>query len=583
MTFGQTTRTEASISKERMKLSLHPENWLAKPHEFRHLAGMLIALHLGLWWDFGSGGSRALILAHLGLFLIWQPLLRVDERLKRGRVVVVVVAAVGFALWANLWLTAFWLLLLIGLVSGRLAERRSHRIAFMVALVFLVMELLIGVLPLLFRVHFLQEQLVVFVVNGIGAIPLLLFFVGSPRLGPVDDPPVLDFLYGITMSLLTTVLGLGALLSMYYAGSDYAGALLQVLAVIVAFLLAITWLWLPLAGFSGLGQLWTRYLLNVGTPFEAWLTQLAVSGEKEGLPQPFLAEAMRSLADLPWVAGVQYSVRGHQFLIGEATPFGFRLRQSELNTEVYTPRPIGTALLMHGKLLVQLVAFFYESKQRQQELAQRAHLQAIYETGARVTHDIKNLLQSLQTMSGAIEATEPASRREALEFLAGQMPTLTLRLKSALEKLATPQTDTIRSGIPVSEWWRKARQRYAGDDIRFSESFDQALLVPWELFDSVFDNLVENARTKRALDPSIRISVQLTSDQIGLRLRCCDSGFEPIPTTIAENLFKGPIRSKNGLGIGLFQAGRQAELEGYELVLKHNLRGNICFELRGAN
>ena len=37
---------------------------------------------------------------------------------------------------------------------------------------------------------------------------------------------------------------------------------------------------------------------------------------------------------------------------------------------------------------------FYIAKIREKTLTQQTHLKAIYETGARITHDIKNLLQS---------------------------------------------------------------------------------------------------------------------------------------------------------------------------------------------
>ena len=44
--------------------------------EHRTLALMLALLHVVIWWDFGGGVSRSLMLAHLGLFLLWQVLRR---------------------------------------------------------------------------------------------------------------------------------------------------------------------------------------------------------------------------------------------------------------------------------------------------------------------------------------------------------------------------------------------------------------------------------------------------------------------------------------------------------------------------
>ena len=44
--------------------------------------------------------------------------------------------------------------------------------------------------------------------------------------------------------------------------------------------------------------------------------------------------------------------------------------------------------------------------------------------------------------------------------------------------------------------------------------------------------------------------------------------------------FKGPVKSRNGLGIGLFQAAKQAEQMGYKLSLCNEERLGVCFELR---
>ena len=44
--------------------------------EHRLLGLMFLSLHLAIWYDFGGPLSRSLMLAHLGLFLLWQPLWR---------------------------------------------------------------------------------------------------------------------------------------------------------------------------------------------------------------------------------------------------------------------------------------------------------------------------------------------------------------------------------------------------------------------------------------------------------------------------------------------------------------------------
>jgi hypothetical protein len=43
------------------------------------------------------------------------------------------------------------------------------------------------------------------------------------------------------------------------------------------------------------------------------------------------------------------------------------------------------------------------------------------------------------------------------------------------------------------------------------------------------------------------------------------------------------VRSATGLGIGLFQAARLAEANGYVLGLAENRDGEVCFELKARD
>jgi hypothetical protein len=40
---------------------------------------------------------------------------------------------------------------------------------------------------------------------------------------------------------------------------------------------------------------------------------------------------------------------------------------------------------------------------------------------------------------------------------------------------------------------------------------------------------------------------------------------------------------RSGFGIGLYQAARQAEQQGFELVLAANVPGEVSFQLRGLH
>jgi sensor histidine kinase regulating citrate/malate metabolism len=77
----------------------------------------------------------------------------------------------------------------------------------------------------------------------------------------------------------------------------------------------------------------------------------------------------------------------------------------------------------------------------------------------------------------------------------------------------------------------------------------------------------------------VRVRVSLEGGDL-LRLRVCDSG-SPVPPEVERNLLRGPVRSAGGLGIGLYQAARQAEAAGYVLELESNREDDVCFTLSG--
>ena len=91
-----------------MKLNL--KALLSERNEYRILALMLILLHLAIWGDVGDALTRSVMLAHLGLFLLWQPLWNSELRLKWSSGLIFLLAAIAFVVWLNWWLMTFWLL-----------------------------------------------------------------------------------------------------------------------------------------------------------------------------------------------------------------------------------------------------------------------------------------------------------------------------------------------------------------------------------------------------------------------------------------------------------------------------------------
>ncbi|HET9699492.1 MAG TPA: HAMP domain-containing sensor histidine kinase, partial [Burkholderiales bacterium] len=359
---------------------------------------------------------------------------------------------------------------------------------------------------------------------------------------------------------------------------DYLLALVQTLFLMGAVLLLAGWLWNPRFGFAGLQQVFSAYLLNVGTPFEHWLTRIARAAELERDPGGFLAFAAGELAGLPWVRGVAWQSPDGDGRHGPAEGEAVRLEMGDLEFQINTRYASSPAMAVHVRLLVQIIWRFYEAKRREKVMRDMARVQAIHETGARLTHDVKNLLQSLY---GLATAAEHASTDEAYQqLLRRQVPNFTKRLEATLSKLRAPHQEPGAQRVAVGEWWAAVCDRYEGQDVEFSGAGAAAPEIPRELFDSVIENLLDNTRHKRVAEPGIRVVVRCQAGAERVSLTVTDSG-SPVPEGVAGQLLRGAVESHSGLGIGLYQCARWAEREGYRLRLAENRSGNVCFELSG--
>ncbi len=550
------------------------------------LAVMLLLLHLAVWTQPDHPLGRSLLLAHLGMFLLWQPIWQRDRRLDARDLLLAAVGIAAFVWWSS-WLLMFgWLLMLIGLIGGRTLVAHRERFTYLLALVVLVSDLLIRVTPAYFAIGTINADVIALFQYGM--LPVCL----AVALIPVTPAPRLnypvDLFRALFLALVIALLAMASLLNMYRNEVAYPLALFQSLVAIGVFLLLLSWLLSPSSGVRGLAQLWDRSLLNIGTPFETWLAELAQCAERSKYPEEFLEEAMQALVELPWIAGVEWSGKTTSGRAGHLTQHCIPLETADLSIALCAHGAAGPAMLLHCKLLVQLLGLFYLAKQREQELARQAQLQGIYETGARVTHDIKNLLQSLQGMIAALrsdlppEPPEPERRRKgqrSLALLRRQLPLLSRRLQLALDKLQAPESGS-ESRMPLREWWLALKTRYREGGVRFEESMEANPVIPTELFDSVAENLLENARLKQQTETDIEITVSLREGGGRFTLEVCDTG-SPLPEETALALFSGPVESEQGHGIGLYQAARQARAHGFSLELVSNRQGEVRFRLSG--
>ena len=540
---------------------------------------MLLALGLSVLSEFGSAVSASLLIVHFGLFFLWQPIWQRDQTLDITSTVLIVFFVGAFVIMRNWWLMFFWLILLIGIVAGRSFYTRQARIAYMIALTFLISILLIECVPHIFKIEKINRAVVHTFQLAWVLLPVALSFFPTAGLGPRETFPI-DFFRGVLIALITALLSVSAVLMSYQISIDYPIALIGSLLALSIFLLIISWMFSPSSG-GGLSALWEKSVLNIGTPFEAWLISLAELSDAEREPTSFLNAAIDELTNMSWISGAKWQLGDKSGNDGDTTGYQTQLSVSPLNVTLFTDRPVGPSLLIHCHLLIQLLAQFYSAKVREIEHANQAHLHAVHETGARVTHDIKNLLQSLKTtasaLNGSTDDPDQGRNTERLALLQRQLPVITQRLQLALDKLQQPQQSTDQQ-MDAREWWQAFQDQHPRDNITFTQEISANQLIPDECFNSVLENLLDNVRNKATKEPGLNVIVNFECTPQILCISVTDNG-SAISTPLAEQLFTRAVASEDGLGIGLYQAHKQASLAGYELRLTHNELGRVSFEL----
>ena len=541
---------------------------------------MLLLLHLSAMRGAEDFWARGLMLAHFGLFIIWQPFMRGEQRLSGAQVVVVLAIAVGILLYLDWWLLALWISVLAGIVGGKvfLFQARWLRRFYLVVLLYLVALLLIWIVPNSFIDVPLEPEVQDLAQYGLPMLFLVMIVVPA-EVDAAETPQIVDFFYAALIFLLLVVLVLGSFAFMTIADVQYVMALSYSMLLIAGVLLVLSLAWNPRAGFAGLAMYFSRYLLSIGLPFEQWLYFLAELSQLETKPERFLKEACAGLGRLPWVSGGFWHTSNESGDFGKVSKNSVEYTNQELKLTVFTKLPLSPSLMWHFHLLGQLLGEFFVAKLREQKLQQQTYVQAVHETGARMTHDVKNLLQSLNVLCAAAERDSAPESGELSSLMRRQLPAITQRLQQTLDKLQKPQTDSGRF-IQARAWWEGLQRSYASRGVEFAlEDLDENVLLPKELFDSSGDNLLQNALRKRKLDQTVTVRASF-SCRDRIEFSVCDSG-AVVAAEVLKGLLRGPVPSETGFGIGLYQTSRLAEISGFLLQLTSNEPGRVCFSLLG--
>ncbi len=546
---------------------------------------MLLALYFVLLQGPDTWLGKTLFIVHLGLFMLWQPFVHAEQRLSLTWVLGLAVVVLAGVLFLKAWMLLLWIMMLAGIVGGKvlLFGARAPRLFYLMALAFLVVALFLMAAPL--AVPMAKPPGPILSVGYVG-LPLLLVVMALLPPGKEADSTreVVDFVYSLFVFLLLAVLMLGSLAAMLLLGSAYTEALLQALMSTGVMLLLLGVAWNPHSGFSGIGALFSRYLMSVGLPVEQWLQALANLAQREEEPQKFLKQACDEVATrLTWVKGGEWIAGKDRGRFGVTDGRRWEFRHGDMMLVFYTVHALSPTLIWHCNLLAQLLAEFHADKQRALALKQLSYMQAVHETGARLTHDVKNLLQSLNALCSAGLEPGAESSLEYQSLLRRQLPAITGRLAETLFRLNAPQSLAPASRVSAAAWWQEVRQRMGVMDwIEFKAGASIDGELPGEVFSGVVDNLVRNAAEKRLQEPGLRMQVELTSADAGFGLIVCDSG-SAMAGDIASGLFLGPVASESGYGIGLYHAARFAQAAGYSLELIENRAGRVCFRLAAAS
>lgn len=535
---------------------------------------MLLALHLALWLGSQSMWERPLVLMHLGLFLLWQPLWRGERSLHPGGAVFILGMSLAAIFWLNWWVLAFWVSVLFALVGGRVFafHARWQRLYYLLVMSYLLAILLLYIAPHLFELSGMGEVMDNMMDAG---LPLLLLVMALIPVEPeqAESEQAVDFIYILLLFTLLTLLLLGSLAFMTLGSINYIVALFRSLFIIATILLALGLLWNPHLGFSGFQAIFSRYLLSIGTPFEIWIERLDEAANQEQNPEDFLLRATQYLSEMPWITGLSWVAdRGHGTL-GVSSQHRIEMSDQDLQLTLFSRQAVSPTVMLHVRLLTRLLGHFYQAKRREQSLREITRLQTIYETGARLTHDLKNMLQSLFALT-SVAQHQP---EKAQPILQRQLPVLTQRIELILAKLRAPQAQEETVELALVTWWESVRRRHQHRDIAWKLAGEaNEHPIPAPLFDCVADNLIDNACNKRLREPGIVISVELSAEPFALVIS--DSG-SAVPEPVARQLLDSIVPSEDGLGVGLYQVARWAAQSGYRLELSENREGKVTFRL----
>ncbi len=540
------------------------------------LAAILLLLH-GLTWSFNDKFIHfSMMFVLYGLFFMWQPLWGKDTKINTTPSFVIIIALLSFSYYYQNESLILFSLMVSGLIGSRLFSHNTSRTFDLLAISILIIEMAIGIIPNTFAQILLPIQFTS-LIQTLLLIPILGFFF-APGPDRAQQPrSQIDFMHGLLTATLIFLALLGGIVINILYGVEYLDGLLLTVFIVSTLSIGISWFWNPGIGYSGLGVLWNRYAMTIGGPFEIWINTLTTLIEEPYISaSEFLQAACEHLIENDWLNGIQWQFKGLTIASGSryGAMFQHKLTDQILVTIYFKSDP-GQALRQHTILLIRMAYQFYQAKLNQDKMRAQEHFATIHHTGARLTHDIKNILQSIKASIDIIQAEPEDNKRKSSKLLRQNLNQISTRLESTLDKLKSPELSTSIKVINIQQWANrlKSEHTYPWLTLKLDISINHS--VPTELFDSVINNLISNTQNKPEVT---QVIIDVTSNSEMIVVTVCDDGQEVNPE-LEKSLFLKPIASGKGMGIGLYQSAIMARSFNFELELASNERGKVCFSL----
>ena len=534
----------------------------------------LLPLHFALWLPLDPLFRTGLVTLHIALFILWHPFWLGESRLRKRSSAFFTSVGLLISLSGNWLALSLWIIFIASLFAGEPFQKRRDISVQILSILYLLGGLFICSLPRSFDLMVeapIKNYLMIF-------FTAVLFTLGIFKQQHKHlNIRQADILLSLIFSQVVIITAMGTVLFVLFnKHSHYLTALLFSTLSAASIIILVNFIWQWFSGTTALSFLWNRYLLILGSPFENLLVKFSALAKTTQSPAQYLEICFTEFIKLDWLDGLHWRAASGRGEIGVESKHQLDIEIADMNISLFAKQPLHGALAVHARLLVHMVTHFYHSIKRERSLAHRAHVQALYETGARLTHDIKNLLQGMKTLSAAGEGTSNPAAFHAL--FVKQIPTINERLETTLRKLTEPSQNKRDKDVMLSEWWLDLQQRYQGRNIELHAEIEIDRAIPDEMFNTVSENLLENARAKRLNKREIDIKAQLVSNPDGIVFSVMDSGYA-VPADKAKFLLAEPVRSDQGLGVGLYQSAALAKHQGYELILETNQEGMVCFTL----